>query len=240
MTRGVCSATRRLPDYSKTAPSEKGSIKTPMVDSDVKVIVIDDDASMRRSMARLLQSAGYGVETLPSAEDYLKKEPGRGCLVLDLDMPGLNGLELQAALARAHRWTPIVFVSGHGKVPDSVQAMKGGAVDFLTKPFDQREFLDAIGRAVAKDERDHKIQNERKSVENRLHLLTRRERQVLGYVVQGRLNKQIGAALHISEKTVKVHRSRVMEKMRAGSAVELVRLMEKIYETHSEIQNPND
>jgi len=200
-----------------------------MNSSDIKIFIVDDDPSVRRSMARLLNATGYHVETLSSAEDYLqtKRSRGPGCLVLDLQMQGLNGLELQKTLTEAGREIPIVFVSGHAHVPESVQAMKGGAVDFLTKPFDQKAFLAAIDRAIAKDHVTRKAQTDQRSVDSRLALLTPREDEVLWQVVKGRLNKQIAFKLEISEKTVKVHRARVMEKMRAGSVADLVRLTEK-------------
>jgi len=201
-----------------------------VTDSDNKIFVVDDDASVRRSTARLLHSAGYEVETLATAEAYLnlRNARGAGCLVLDLQMPGLNGLQLQQALIDADMEVPIVFVSGRGNIPSSVQAMKRGAVDFLTKPYDQKDFLEAIKKALYKGEQLRKSRSEQKSIDNRLEHLTHRERQVLSQVVKGKLNKQIAMALKISEKTVKVHRARVMEKMRVESVAALVRMTEKI------------
>jgi FixJ family two-component response regulator len=193
------------------------------------VSIVDDDASVRKGLARLLKSAGYDAETFASASEYLARprpeEPG--CLLLDVRMPGLSGLELQEALARTGRRVSIVFISGHGDIPGSVKAMKSGAVDFLTKPVDDRELLGAIERAVAKALQDRREQAVTKDVHDRIKTLTAREAQVFALVVTGRLNKQIAADLSIGEKTVKVHRSRVMEKMRAGSVAELVRLADQ-------------
>jgi FixJ family two-component response regulator len=190
------------------------------------VYVVDDDSSVRRSMARLLQAYGYTAQTFRTAEEFLglKKAPGPGCLILDLQMPGVNGLELQKMLVSADRLTPIIFVSGHAGVPDSVRAMKDGAVDFLTKPLNQKEFLAAIRRALEKDRIQRIARGQQKTLSNRYDLLTQREREVLTQVIKGKLNKQIAQKLGISEKTVKVHRARVMEKMRVGSVAELVRL----------------
>jgi FixJ family two-component response regulator len=191
--------------------------------------IVDDDPSVRKGLARLVKGAGYRVEVFASAREFLAR-PQQGdpcCLLLDVRMPGLTGLELQEALAIAGRRMSIVFVSGHGDVPGSVKAMKGGAIDFLTKPIDARELLGAIERAVAKALTEQREQAGATDVQSRLKTLTAREAQVFALVVTGMLNKQIAAELGIVEKTVKVHRARVMEKMRAGSLAELVRLADR-------------
>jgi FixJ family two-component response regulator len=193
------------------------------------VSIVDDDASVRKGLARLVRAAGYDVETFASAHEYLARPRPDDpcCLLLDVRMPGLSGLELQEALARAGSRVSIVFVSGHGDISGSVKAMKKGAVDFLTKPVDDRELLGAIERAVARALQDRREQAVTKDVRDRIKTLTAREAQVFALVVTGRLNKQIAADLGIGEKTVKVHRGRVMEKMRAGSVAELVRLADQ-------------
>jgi len=193
------------------------------------VFVVDDDASVRRSLARLLASAGYSVEAFASAREFLEREPPAGpcCLLLDVRMPGLTGLDLQEALTGAGRRVPIIFVTGHADVPMSVKAMKGGAVDLLAKPVDDAELLGTIRRAVAKAEQDLGAQARVAEIDRRVKTLTPRETEVFALVVTGMLNKQIAFALGISEKTVKVHRARVMEKMRAGSLAELVRLADR-------------
>jgi FixJ family two-component response regulator len=190
------------------------------------IFVVDDDASIRKSLKRLLTAAGYAVEAFASAREFLASErlPAPGCLILDVRMPELTGLELQKALASAPHRMPIVFITGHGDIAMSVRAMKDGAVDFLPKPFDDEDLLDAIRRAVAKDVRDLSHEAGVKDILERVRLLTPREIEVFALVVTGMLNKQIAVALGIGEKTVKVHRARVMEKMRAGSVAELVRL----------------
>ena len=194
------------------------------------IFIVDDDSSVRKSLTRAVTSAGYAVEAFASAREFLAREPfvGPSCVVLDVRMPGLTGLDLQEALAGAGHRTPIVFITGHGDISMSVKAMKAGAVDFLTKPFDVERLLEAIERAVAKDVKD--LGEERRTVEilERVKLLTPRETEVFALVVTGMLNKQIGAELGIGEKTVKVHRARVMEKMRAGSVAELVRLADRV------------
>jgi len=194
------------------------------------VFVVDDEPSVRRSMTRLLASAGYTVEAFASAQEFLARERYAGpcCLVLDVRMPGLSGLELQETLAGAGRRMSIVFVTGHVDVPMSVRAMKRGAADLLTKPVDAKDLLAAIQRCVAKDVEDLGEEAGVAEVRTRVKLLSPRETEVFALVVTGMLNKQIAAALGISEKTIKVHRARVMEKMRAGSVAELVRLADRV------------
>jgi FixJ family two-component response regulator len=195
----------------------------------ILVGIVDDDPSVRKGLARLVKSAGYRVEVFASAHEFLARPPTEdpACLLIDVRMPGLTGLELQDALAIAGRRMSIVFVSGHGDVVGSVKAMKGGAVDFLTKPVDARELLDAIERAVAQAVSEQREHAGAIDVQGRLKTLTAREAQVFALVVTGMLNKQIAAELGIVQKTVKVHRARVMEKMRAGSLAELVRLADR-------------
>ncbi len=190
------------------------------------VFVVDDDASVRKSLARLVKAAGYEAETFASVRDFLARRPFDGpcCLVLDVRMPGLTGLDLQEALRAAGQRLSIVFITGYRDVAVSVKAMKGGAVDFLTKPVDEGTLLGAIQQAVARTLADRRQQARVAEIRNRITTLTPREAAVFALVVTGMLNKQIGSELGIAEKTVKVHRARVMEKMRAGSLAELVRL----------------
>jgi FixJ family two-component response regulator len=193
------------------------------------VFIVDDDAGVRKSLARLLGSAGYAVEAFASAREFLAREPHAGpcCLLLDVRMPGLTGLDLQETLVAAGRRMSIVFVTGHVDVPMSVKAMKGGAIDLLTKPFDDKDLLGAIERAMAKDVQALGAEAHVAEVRERVQTLTPRETEVFALVVTGMLNKQIAAKLGIGEKTVKVHRARVMEKMQAGSVAELVRLADR-------------
>jgi FixJ family two-component response regulator len=193
------------------------------------VFVVDDDPSVRKSLARVVTSAGYLVETFASARDFMARPPSAGpcCVVLDVRMPGLTGLDLQEALAGAGRLMPIIFVTGHGDISMSVKAMKAGAVDFLTKPFDVEGLLAAIRRALDKDVKARGEERRTADVLARVRRLTPRETEVFALVVTGMLNKQIAGTLGIGEKTVKVHRARVMEKMQAGSVAELVRLADR-------------
>jgi FixJ family two-component response regulator len=195
-----------------------------------RVFVVDDDASVRKSLTRLLSSAGYEVETFSSSLHFMTRAPYDGpcCLVLDVRMPGLSGIDLQTTLAAAGRFMSIVFVTGHVDVPMSVGAMKAGAVDLLTKPVDEKDLLEAIGRAVAKDARERSEDAQVGEIQDRVATLTPREREVFTRVVTGMLNKQIAFELGVAEKTVKVHRARVMRKMRAESVAGLVRMADRI------------
>src|SRR3954471_16804044 len=189
------------------------------------VAVVDDDVFVLKALDRLLQSAGFAVETFTSAQDFLGTCSSNmaGCVVTDLSMPGLGGLELQQALAKAFDSRPIVFISGQGDVPGTVEAMKGGAADFLTKPVDGDKLIQAVHAPLERFKRSQAKQAEQASVTARMTTLTAREREVLAGVVAGKLNKQIAAALGTAEKTIKVHRARMMRKMGVGSLAELVR-----------------
>jgi FixJ family two-component response regulator len=193
------------------------------------VFVIDDDASIRKSLSRLLRSAGYTAETFSSAEEFLRREhfDGVGCILLDVRMPGLSGMDLQEKLNKADYPMPIVFITGHGDIPMTVEAMKKGAVDFLTKPFDDEELLQALRAAIEKDRNARAEYTEVHEIRRLIELLTPRENEILRYVVTGMLNKQIALEVGIAEKTVKVHRGRVMGKLGVDSVAELVRLAEK-------------
>ncbi len=190
------------------------------------MILVDDDRSFRRSTERLLRTARYKIQSFASALEFLhsRRPEVPACLVSDVRMPGLNGLDLQRELARAGWQIPIIFITGHGDVPTSVRAMKAGAVDFLSKPFREKDLLDAIEKAL---ERDRDARDERArlaEVRRNYQSLTPREREVMAHVVSGMLNKQIGAKLNTVEKTVKFHRAHIMEKMGADSLAELVRM----------------
>jgi len=188
------------------------------------VFVVDDDPAILRALSRLLKEAGYGVQTYSTAQALLEQHDPTipGCLVLDVALPELNGLQLQQRLNDAGHERFVVFITGHGDVPSSVQAMKAGAVDYLTKPFDDTALLAAVAVAVEKDRHARERRQQFQSIQSRIASLTHREHEVLQGVIAGRLNKQIAADLGIAEKTIKVHRHRVMEKMRAASLAELV------------------
>src|SRR6266702_3959846 len=193
------------------------------------IFVVDDYAPVRSAVSRLLRAAGFAVVAFASPQEFLTQyDPHTpGCLVLDLDMPAVHGLELQRILATKGSVLPIIFLTGHGDIPKSVQAMKRGASDFLTKPVNDEELLAAVRAAIEKDRALRREQSELSESRARLATLTPREREVLQHVVTGKLNKQIAGGLGTVEQTVKVHRARVMQKMRVQSVAELVRLTER-------------
>jgi len=193
------------------------------------VCVVDDDQSVRRALRRLFKSAGYAAEAFASAEDYLAREifGGSICLVLDVRMPGLKGPGLQEALEKRGACEQIVFLSGHGDVPTATRAMKKGAVDFLTKPFDDEELILAVKRALERAEEQLRRHGERREARRRIDKLTPREFEVFRFVIIGLLNKQIAAELHTAEKTIKVHRGRVMQKLGVTSVADLVRISQR-------------
>ena len=193
------------------------------------VCIVDDDESVRRGLRRLLKSAGYTADTFSSAEEYLAREIflGANCLLLDVRMPGLKGPALQEALEERRTCEQIVFISGHGDVSTATRAMKKGAVDFLTKPFDGEELIQAVKRALERSEERLRKRGERLEARSRVEKLTPREFEVLRFVVRGLLNKQIAAELNTAEKTVKVHRGRVMQKLGVTSVADLVRISQR-------------
>jgi FixJ family two-component response regulator len=195
------------------------------------VFLVDDDTSVRRALTRLIRSAGYEVQAFASAREFLDSDranEGSDCIVLDVRMPGLSGLDLQHELQAANIPLPIIFITGHGDIPMSVKAIKHGAVDFLPKPVKDKELLNAIEQALARAKHDYAERLELEDLERRLKSLTPREREVMTLVVTGLLNKQIAFELGTVEKTVKVHRARVMEKMEANSVAELVRIAARV------------
>jgi FixJ family two-component response regulator len=199
-------------------------------DSNACVVVIDDDPDFRDSLGRLLRSVGMHSQLFASVADFLGSEPAdcATCLVLDVRLPGRSGLDFQRDLAAASVRLPIVFITGHGDIPMSVQAMKAGAVEFLTKPFRDQDFLDAVNVGLARDRERRENEAALRALRQRFEVLTSRERAILTQVAQGRLNKQIAGDLGITETTVKVHRSNAMRKIKAASLAELCRMVDKL------------
>jgi FixJ family two-component response regulator len=204
-----------------------------MKEKPATVFVVDDDEAVRTSLRLLLKSVGLPVETFASAQEFLDQfDPNRaGCLVLDIRMPGMSGLELQQQLNDRHSIMPIVFITGHGDVPMAVEAMQAGAVDFIQKPFRDQDLIDRINRALEKDREMRAALRERDEIRRRMSQLTPREREVLELVTQGKANKVIAGDLNVSQRTVEIHRARVMEKMGANSLAHLVRM---VIEAHRE------
>lgn len=193
------------------------------------IFVIDDDPSVRKAISHLLRSEGYEVESFESAESFLnrKRYLGLGCIVLDISMKDMSGLQLQEELIKKHLELPIVFVTGHGDIPTSVKVMKKGAYDFLTKPFNDEEFLAAVSGAVRKNEGNIGNIKEKEVIYEEMMKLTDREKEILKFVIAGYMNKEISAHLNIAEQTVKIHRSHLMRKLGVDSVAELVRKAEK-------------
>jgi FixJ family two-component response regulator len=200
-----------------------------MSDASFTVFIVDDDPAVLKAVGRLVRSAGHVVQTFDSPQAFLAgHNPARpGCAILDVAMPGLDGLQLQAAMSEGGVHRPVIFITGRSDIPTSVRAMKAGAIDFLTKPVEDEELLAAIDRARIQDASDREVRLELQAIRSRLATLTPREREVLTHVIAGRLNKQIAGDLGTVEATVKVHRGRMMEKMGIRTVAELVRLAEK-------------
>jgi FixJ family two-component response regulator len=201
-----------------------------MTDAKPTVLVIDDDSDLRASIARLLRSLDMDAKLFASIPDFLKSDPPDGptCLVLDVRLPGQSGLDLQRELAAAHRNLPIIFITGHGDIPMTVQAMKGGAIEFLTKPFRDQDLLDAIQLGLARDRVRRENEEALTALKERFGSLSPREREIMIEVARGRLSKQIAVDLGIAEATVKVHRSRLMRKMKARSMPALSWMADKL------------
>ncbi|MGY4310811.1 response regulator transcription factor [Bradyrhizobium sp. JR3.5] len=206
------------------------SQRDPATASENVVFIIDDDVAMRETLGSLFRSVGLRVESFGSAREFaqIKMPDAASCLVLDIRLPGVSGLDFQAELAVAGIRVPIIFMTGHGDIPMSVQAMKAGAIDFLTKPFRDQDMLDAVGKALERDQKRRDSETAVADIRVRLASLTAREREVMGFVVEGFMNKQVAAKLGVSEITVKVHRVNMMRKMKARSVVDLVGMADSL------------
>ena len=206
------------------------TLSSAMPDAKSTVLVIDDDPDLRASVGRLLESLGLDARLFASIPDFLKSDPpdGPSCLVLDVRLPGQSGLDLQRELAAANRELPVIFITGHGDIPMSVQAMKGGAIEFLTKPFRDQDLLDGIQLGLARDLVRRESEKALADLRERFGSLSPREREIMIHVAQGRLSKQIAGDIGIAEATVKVHRSRAMRKMNAHSLPELGRMADRL------------
>lgn len=201
-----------------------------MQESDAIVAIVDDDPSVRKGLERLIRSLGWKAETFASAQEFLDRPrtEAPSCLVLDLQLPGLSGLDLQKRMADDKLETPIIFLTGHGNIPTSVKAMKAGAVEFLTKPVEEQDLLRAIQEAIRRDRRTREEQADKRELQRRYESLTAREQEVMAQVISGLLNKQIAGELKITEDTVKFHRGHIMRKMQADSLADLVRMAENL------------
>ena len=220
--------------------TQRSSSAKPVGSTDQPIVfVVDDDASMRQALARLLQSVQLRVEVFASPQEFLQSERPNvpSCLVLDVRLPGLSGLDFQAELARADVRIPIVFITGHGDIPMSVRAMKAGAVDFLAKPFRDQDLLDAVTAAIQRDQKRREHENAMTDLRAHFSSLTPREREIMALVASGLMSKQIAAEVGLSEITVKVHRSHLMKKMGARSVADLVRMAEALGVTPTKSQH---
>jgi FixJ family two-component response regulator len=201
-----------------------------MTDPEPIVYVVDDDSAVRNAMDSLIRSVGLKVRTFASADEFFRAKPSTapGCIILDVRMPGMSGLDLQKELLKVDNQMPIIFITGHGDIPMAVRVMKAGAMEFLTKPFRDQDLLDTIQHAIERNYNSRREQGEVAGLRQRLESLTRREKEVMQLVVRGLLNKQIAAELGTSETTVKIHRGQMMHKMQADSVPELVRMAGKL------------
>ena len=207
-----------------------------MTETKPTIFIVDDDPSVRQSTEMLLKSVGFNVKTFVSAQDFATAnlQEDLGCLILDVRMPGISGLDLQEKLVSSKRPLPVIFITGHGTIPMSVRAMKAGAVDFLQKPFEEQDLLDAINRAIIQQRKRKSKKDEADKLQERLKALTPREYEVFSLLVTGMANKEIAYKLGTSERTVKAHRAQIMEKMNAGSLADLICFAEKFKNHHSD------
>ncbi|MFZ3361513.1 MAG: response regulator [Xanthobacteraceae bacterium] len=199
-------------------------------DADSVVFVVDDDPDVRSGLKHLLESVGLGCITFASVQDFLRSSPSGDsrCLILDIRMPGINGLDFQKELIEARNKIPVIFITGHGDIPMTVDAMKSGAVDFLTKPLREQDVLNAVGAALARDRKERRLDNELSEMRRRYAMLSEREREVMAHVIAGMMNKETAARIGLSEGTIKAHRHNLMRKMEAHSVADLVRIADTL------------